>query len=209
MEKQLKKCDNYVFLSNYSDAARNIVKILDVFPTRSHLNHPIAEPMWKHLLQYSEKYSWFVKIDLDTFFRPSKMRLSLLGWNSKDSIAVGRPGRNGKIHLVGAAMAISGRMVKQLETVHLDPVQLAAGVWHGEDTVLNSWVPAAGGTIKNTINADHGCTTFSSTDTKELPTAADVKLLKAGKSYTKSGTSKDNMQLGNICYSQLAAIHPP
>lgn len=214
LEGQFKKCDNYAFLSTFTDEAHNITKIMDVAPTGSHLNHKIAEPMWTHLTKYADKYDWFLKVDWDTFLRPSMMRLSLQGWNSKEAVAVGRLGRNSggrraAAGFVGAAYALSGLMVKQLQTKHLDAAKVEAGTWHGEDTLVSAWIPLVGGQIKNAINADNSCTSFSTTDKKELPTQHDIEQMKAGQSYTKSAGVHDNSKLGDICYSSsLAAIHP-
>lgn len=208
IEKQFSKCDDYAFLSTYDDPERKIFKVLEKAPPKSQKNWPIAEAMVAFLQDKADKFDWFVKIDGDTVFRPTQMRAVLDRYSPAENVAVARPGRNSYMKLVGAAYALSGLMIKTLETKHLDAAKLAKGTWHSEDTVMNSWVPHAGGEIKNAINAHDGCTAFASVDRQELPTNDDIAALLAGKSYTKNA-SKDKLGLGQICYStDLAAIHP-
>lgn len=211
MEKQMKKCDDYAFLSTFNDEKRKVVKVLEKAPKSSQLNWPIAEAITTFWSSKAKQFDWFLKVDPDCFLRPNQMRASLAQYSSEKPIAVGRPGRHGKIPLVGAVFALSNEMVKQLQNKHLDAAQLAKGTWHSEDTVMSAWIPHAGGIIENAVNADHGCTTFSSTDREEVPTTQDIKLMKSGKSYTKGKmfTKKANWDFGDICYSpDLAAIHP-
>jgi len=211
LEKQMKKCDDYAFLSTFDNPERKIFKVMEKAPKSSAKNWPVAEATAKFFYDRAEKFEWFLKVDPDTFFRPKQMLASLSQYVPTETIAVGRPGRHSTLPLVGAAYALSSAMVKQLQTKHLEEAELAKGTWHGEDNVMSAWIPHAGGTIKSAVNADHGCTTFLSTDKEEIPASADIDLMKEGKTYTKGKLFKKQAasELGDICYSsELAAIHP-
>lgn len=210
LEKQFKKCDDYAFLSTYHDEERKIFKVLDKAPPKAQQNWPIAEAMVHFLTDKVDQFHWLLKVDSDCFFRPDQMRASLARYSPTEARAVGRPGRNGHIFIVGAAFALSGPMITKLEANKLDAAELQKGTWHSEDTVISAWVPHAGGIVENAINAHDNCTTFSSTDRQELPSSDDIKHMKSGESYVKlAPTKKSNMNLPDICYSaDLAAIHP-
>lgn len=215
LEKQLKKCDDYAFLSTFDNAERKVSKVLEKAPPKSQQNWPIAEAMVGFFNEKADQFHWFLKIDPDCFLRPNHMRASLAQYSSTKAVAVGRPGRHSKLPLVGAVWVLSSTMVKQLQTKHLDPAEVAKGTWHSEDTLMSAWIPHAGGSIENAVNADHGCTTFSSTDREEIPSSSDIEAMKAGMSYTKRKPPKEDKKnmgllgLGDICYSaNLAAIHP-
>jgi len=210
LEKQFKQCDDYAFLSDFNDEKRKIFKVMDKAPSSGKQNWPIAEAMTEFLSHKVGSFDWFLKVDPDCFLRPKQMRASLAKYSPTEARAVGRPGRNGHIQIVGAVFALSGPMITKMQANKLDSAQLQKGTWHGEDTVISAWVPHAGGIVENAINAHDKCTTFSSTDRQEFPSVDDINHMKSGKSYVKvAPKKKTNMDLGDICYSaDLAAIHP-
>jgi hypothetical protein len=85
----LKKCDGYMFFSNFSDEDRDIKQVvwgtmqaLGGGEWSSALNTPVFMSSWRFLSgKLADRFKWFVKVDMDTVFNPTKLRTALLNFD--------------------------------------------------------------------------------------------------------------------------------
>lgn len=107
----LEQCGNYAVLTNYSVPEQHLVKVFDgnmetgLTPGGWANNTDLFTHAWDFIARsnWPHHHKWFVKVDMDTFFRPRSLPFILSKFNPSQPVALMQDGR-----IRGALEVMSG-----------------------------------------------------------------------------------------------------
>jgi hypothetical protein len=170
--KQMLGCNSYVLFSDFSDPARNIVKLYDDMV----LGEPCVtkygkwanvtekfRAAWMYLAETTAAapFDWYVKLDSDTFVRPRKLVAWLLRFDPKDALVVAddsprnrnQQNKSNHFKLEGAIEAVTGAAVHSPKRFYDVTVEdIGDPIAWCEDEWLNNAITKTGGQVLKARN---------------------------------------------------------